>query len=343
MLIEHIRDKYETVSIVGMSKNSGKTVALNYLIQEAYGEGMSIGITSIGRDGESIDIVTDTDKPPIYLEEGTLLATSSQMIDLGDANIEILRVTDYRTPLGEVIIGRVRDAGYVQLAGPQLLSEVKKVTEIMLEFGAEFVIIDGALDRVSQAAPDISQAAILSVGAVLSRDMNRVIEESLHVASTLNLPQIEDEGIRSLARSLMDEDKIGLIDEEGEVEEIPIKTALGSGHIIAQYLRDDSRYLVLPGCLSKNTLEDLVRTTRRYKNLEIIIKDGTKVFVSPKDWLRFMKLGVRVGVLDGINLVAVTLNPYSPKGYYFQPEEFLSKMRSYIKDIPVVDLVLGGD
>ena len=88
LLIEHIRDKYETVSIVGMSKNSGKTVALNYLIQEAYGEGMSIGITSIGRDGESVDIVTDTDKPPIYLEEGTLLATSSQMIDLGDANIE---------------------------------------------------------------------------------------------------------------------------------------------------------------------------------------------------------------------------------------------------------------
>ena len=343
MLIEHIKDKYETVSIVGMSKNSGKTVALNYLIQEAYGEGMNIGITSIGRDGESVDIVTDTDKPPIYLEEGTLLATSSQMLDLGDANIEILRVTDYRTPLGEVIIGRVRDAGYVQIAGPQLLSEIKSVTEIMLEFGAEFVIIDGALDRISQAAPDISQAAILSVGAVLSRDMNRVIEESLHVASTLSLPQIEDEKIRSLARSLMEEDKIGLIDEEGEVEEIPIKTALGSGHIIAQYLRDDSRYLVLPGCLSKNTLEDLVRTTRRYRNLQIIIKDGTKVFISPKDWLRFMKLGVRVGVLDSINLVAVTLNPYSPKGYYFQPEEFLSKMRSYIKDIPVVDLVLGGD
>lgn len=343
MLLKHIKDKYKRVSIVGMSKNSGKTVALNYLIQEAYDADVRIGITSIGRDGESIDIVTDTDKPPIFLEEGTLLATSTQMIQLGDANIEILKVTEYRTPLGDIIIGRVRDSGYVQLAGPQLLSEIKAVTDMMLDFGAEFVIIDGALDRLSQAAPDISQAAILSVGAVLSRDMNIVMEEAIHVSSTLSLAQVEDEKIRERARELIDDNQIAVIDDEGEVEILPIKTALGSGHIIAQYLRDDSKYLVIPGCLVKNTIEDITRTTRRYKDVNIIIKDGTRVFIGPRDWLRFMKIGVKISVLDAINLVGITLNPYAPTGYYFQPEEFLSKMRSYIKDIPVVDLVLGGE
>lgn len=326
-----------------MSKNSGKTVALNYLIGEAYDAGINIGLTSIGRDGESIDIVTDTDKPPIFVEEGTLIATSTQMIQLGDANIEILRVTEYRTPLGDIIIGRVRDSGYVQLAGPQLLSEIRIVTDIMLEFGAKFVIIDGALDRISQAAPDISEAAILSVGAVLSRDINIVTEEAIHQASTLSLPQVEDEDVRSAARDLIDNNQIGLIDKDGEIDLVPIKTALGSGHIIAEHIRDESRYLVVPGCLVKNTIEDITRTTRRYKDVEIIIKDGTRVFIQPKDWLKFMKMGIKISVLDGINLVAITLNPYSPTGYYFQPEDFLKKLRSYIKDIPVIDLVLGGD
>lgn len=343
MLLEHIRGKYERVSIIGMSKNSGKTVALNYLIQEAGDEGICIGITSIGRDGEDMDIVTNTDKAPIFVEDGTIIATSTKMAELGDANVEILRVTDFRSPLGDIIIGRVRDSGYVQIAGPQLLSEVRAVSDMMLYFGAEFVIVDGALDRLSQAAPHISEAAILSVGAVLSRDMNKVVEKSVHLAHILSLPQVEDKVIRDKARSLIDKGKIALIDEDGDIEEVDLKTSLGSGHIIAEHLRDESKYIVMPGCLVKSTVEDLIRTSRRYRDVEIIVKDPTKLFIDPEDWQRFVRMGVEICVLDGINLLSLTLNPYAPSGYYFQPEEFLKRMKLSIVDIPVVDLVLGGD
>lgn len=342
-MIQLINGKYKTISIIGMSKNSGKTVALNHLIGEAYNAGISIGITSIGRDGESVDIVTDTEKPMIYAEEGTLIATARKMIDMGDASIEILKVTDYRTPLGEVVVGRVRDGGYVQVAGPQLLSEIKEVSDIMLGLGAGFVIIDGALDRLSQAAPTISEATILSTGAVLSRDMNRVIEETLHVVKTLNLPEVEDEAIRNMAREIIGREEIAVIDDEKNVDIIPLKTALNAGHIIGEHLKDNSKYLVIPGSLVKKTLEDLTRTSRKYENMEIIIADGTRVFIQPREWLKFTRQGVKIRVLDKINLIAVTLNPYSPAGYYFQPEEFRSRMKKYISDIPTIDLVLGGE
>jgi len=342
-MLELIKDKYKTISIVGMAKNSGKTVALNHLISEAMESKFPLGITSIGRDGETIDIVTETEKPSIFVEEGTFIATSTKMLELSDANIEILKVTEYRTPLGEIIIGRVKDGGYVQIAGPQLLSEVKEVADTMLSLGAKAVIIDGALDRLSQAAPTISEATILSTGAVLSRDMNKVIEETLHTVNTLSLPQIEDEGIREMARQIIENNEIAVIDEENKVEIIPIKTALNAGCIIGDHIRDNSKYLILPGSLVKGTLEDLIHSTRKYKNIEIIIKDGTKIFVESKDWLRFMRQGVKVKVLDKINLIAITVNPYSPKGYYFQPREFLSKMKSYVSHIPVMDLMLGSE
>jgi len=342
-MLELIKDKYKTISIVGMAKNSGKTVALNHLISEAMESEFPLGITSIGRDGENIDIVTETEKPTIFVEEGTFIATSTKMLELSDANIEILKVTQYRTPLGEIIIGRVKDGGYVQIAGPQLLSEVKEVADMMLSLGAKFVIIDGALDRLSQAAPTISEATILSTGAVLSRDMNKVIEETLHTVNTLSLPQIEDEEIREIAREIIDNNEIAIINEDNNVEIIPIKTALSAGYIIGEYLKDNSKYLVLPGSLVKNTLEDLIHSTRKYKNIEIIIKDGTKIFIESKDWLRFMRQGIRIKVLDKINLIAITINPYSPNGYYFQPQEFLSKMKSYINHIPVMDLMLGSE
>ena len=239
-MLELIKDKYKTISIVGMAKNSGKTVALNHLISEAMESEFPLGITSIGRDGENIDIVTETEKPTIFVEEGTFIATSTKMLELSDANIEILKVTQYRTPLGEIIIGRVKDGGYVQIAGPQLLSEVKEVADMMLSLGAKFVIIDGALDRLSQAAPTISEATILSTGAVLSRDMNKVIEETLHTVNTLSLPQIEDEEIREIAREIIDNNEIAIINEDNNVEIIPIKTALSAGYIIGEYLKDNS-------------------------------------------------------------------------------------------------------
>ncbi len=342
-MLELINGKYKTISIVGMSKNSGKTVALNHLIGEAIDEGISIGITSIGRDGESLDIVTDTEKPRIFLEEGSFIATATGMLELGDANIEILKVTDYRTPLGDIIIGKVKDGGYVQIAGPQRLSEIKEVCDMMLSLGAEFAIIDGALDRISQAAPAISEATILATGAVLSRDVNKVIEETIHVVNTLGLSTIEDQVARNIMRELIEDNQLAVIDENNNVDKIQLKTALNAGHIIGDHLKDNSRYLVIPGSLVNGTLEDLTRSTRKYKNIDIVIRDGTRIFVEPRDWLKFMRQGVRIKVLDPINLVGITLNPYAPQGYYFEPAEFLAKMKSYINTVPVMDLILGGE
>ena len=342
-MIQLINGKYKTISIVGMSKNSGKTVALNHLIGEAIEEGIPIGITSIGRDGESLDIVTETEKPRIFVEEGTLIATATGMLGLGDANIEIIKVTEYTTPLGEIIIGRVKDGGYVQIAGPQRLSEIKEVSDIMLSLGTKFVIIDGALDRVSQAAPAISEATILSTGAVISMDMDKVIEETIHVVNTLSLPEVKDNEIRNIIRELMEDNQIAVINEDNQIDIIPLKTALNGGHIIGDHLKDNSKYLVIPGSLVKSTLEDLTRSTRKYKKIDIVIRDGTKVFIPPKAWLKFMRQGVNVKVLDKINLIGITLNPYAPQGYYFEPTGFLSKMSSYINNIPTMDLMLGGE
>lgn len=342
-LLNLIKEDYKIISIVGMAKNSGKTVTLNHLLLEAMEEEVPIGITSLGRDGESVDLVTETEKPRIFATEGTIIATSTSLLSLGDANVEIIKVTDYRTPLGNVVLGRVRSSGYIQLAGPQSLNEIKQVAEEMLELGAKFVIIDGALDRRSSAAPSIADATILATGAVLSRDINRAIEETLHIVNTFSLPQVEDKAIREIMNDLMNRDEIGVIDSNLNVNIIPIKTALGGGQMIGQSLKEDSKYIFIPGSLVNSTLEELINSTRKYKNVKIVIPDGTKIFIRPKEWLKFMRFGVRVMVLNPINLIAITLNPYAAAGYYYEPFNYLETMQSYINTIPVMDLMIGGE
>lgn len=326
-----------------MAKNSGKTVALNHLIHEAIDEDIKLGIVSTGRDGESLDLVTETEKPKVFAEEGTIIATTTELLSLGDATVEIMNITEYRTPLGEILIGRVKDSGYIQISGPQTTTEIKEVASLMLKLGAEMVIIDGAIDRRSSAAPSITDATILSTGAVLSRDMNKVIEETIHIVNLFNLPQIEDSKEREILKEVLNKGDIAIIDKDSKTHPIGIKTALNCGHIIGDHIEDNSKYILIPGSLVKNTIEDIIRSTNKYKKVDIVVADGTKIFIPPKDWLRFMRYGVRVKVVNPINLVAITLNPYAPQGYYFEARELLDKTKYYIKDIPVVDLVLGGE
>lgn len=338
MLLNLIKSKYNTVSIVGMSKNSGKTVTLNHLIKEAEEANIPIGITSIGRDGEYKDVITELEKPRIYVDKGTIIATTIELLKLGNAEVEILKTTDYRTPLGEIVIGKVISKGNIEIGGPQSLKELNEITQIMHSLGAEIVIIDGALDRKSSAAPIISEATILSTGAILSRDMNKVVDETLHVVNLFNLPTLEVNSIRDIILNLIDENKISIIDKNLNVNTLSLLTAIGAGKIIGSHIKDDSKYLVIPGSLVKNTIEDIIYTTKGYKNVDIIVNDGTKIFIKPKDWIRFQRLGVSIKVLHPINLIGITINPYSPMGYSFNPNEFLGKMQSKISTVPVMDL-----
>lgn len=341
-----MHNKYKTISIVGMAKNTGKTVVLNHLIHEAIEKNITLGIISIGRDGESTDIVTEGKKPKVFVESGTIIATTTEILPLGDAIVEIIHITDYRTPLGKILIGKIKDSGYIQIAGPQTVNEIKEVSDLMLNLGADLVLIDGAIDRRSAAAPSITNATILSTGAVLSRDMNKVIEKTLHIVNLFNLPSVDDPIEKDIIKKIIDSGQIALIDKNYNISPINIKTALNSGHIIGGHIKEDSKFVVIPTALVKNTIEDIIKSTEKYKNIDIVVTDGTKIFIEPRDWLGFKKYGIRVKVLNPINLIAITLNPYAPQGYYFDPKEFLNKMKNLTRgrsSCQVVDVILGDE
>ena len=47
-----MENKYSSISVIGLAKNTGKTTTLNYIIDEAKkNTGLKLGITSTGWDG----------------------------------------------------------------------------------------------------------------------------------------------------------------------------------------------------------------------------------------------------------------------------------------------------
>ncbi len=341
-LLDLIKNRYKIISVVGMSKNSGKTVTLKELMAEALEEGLNLGITSIGRDGEKQDIVTFTEKPLIYINQGSLIATVEELFDVCEARLEILEITNCNTSLGRVIIARALSPGYVQIAGPCTNNEIKEVAEKLLVYGADIAIVDGALDRLSSASPSITEATILATGAVLSRDMNKVIEKTAYQADIFNLESVDDEKLKDIGKKALEDKKICIIDNQYGINVLNIKTSLNSGREIASALTKDSRYVIISGSLVGKTLKDIVSHTRFFKDVIFVIKDSTRIFIDYRDWQYFQKKGVKLRVLEKINILAVTINPYSPLGYYFSPKEFLDKMKGILRPIPVVDVMMGG-
>jgi len=129
-LFEQIKDeKIKSVSIIGMAKNTGKTVTLNHLLKLAELSEQSAALTTIGLDGEDKDKVMDNPKPNFLLLENTIIANAKNLLLESDLNFEILAATGIESPLGEIIIARNKERGLIKLSGPSSKNDLQIIKE----------------------------------------------------------------------------------------------------------------------------------------------------------------------------------------------------------------------
>lgn len=315
------------VALLGMCKNAGKTTALNVLIREYAAAGKTIGMTSIGRDGESRDLVTDTCKPPIYMYEGMLAATAEQLLPFCDVSRELLDLPALYTSLGRIVLFRARSDGFVQLAGPAIVEQLSALRRSFAAFGAECVLIDGALSRRSPAAGATDGCCILSTGASLDMDLDRVVEETAFVARLLTLPEekprvpAQPEARFTLLRGM---EPAG--ETAGNVSEMNalLKRGVGDG-------------VYLSGALTEAQARELLRGGAKLEGLTLIAGDGSRWLLKRETFDRLEAMGARFAVCRGSRLAAITVNPVSARGWQFDGGEFLEKMRA-ASPVPVVNV-----
>lgn len=270
-----------SMSIVGMCKNAGKTTMLNWLLAHS-GRGRVLGLTSIGRDGESTDVVTGTEKPSIFVPAGTLIATAKDMLWLGDVTKEILVSTGIPTPLGEVIIMRARSDGYVQLAGPSITTQLKSVSQTFFDLGAEQSIIDGALGRKSLGARQVAEGIVLCTGASYHMRMEKVIADTVSIYRIMNLPKAQTVPAAP----------------EGTLE---------------QCLKEQGEALVT-GALTDSMVLPLLRAGVLRKN-RLVVADPSKVLLSPDTLDKMQLREVRLETAEAARTLCITVNPVSAYGW----------------------------
>ena len=291
------------MSIVGMCKNAGKTTMLNWLLSHT-GRQQILGLTSIGRDGESTDVVTGTEKPSIFVPAGTLIATAKDMIRLGDVTKEILVTTGIPTPLGEVIILRARSDGYVQLAGPSITTQLREVSRIFFELGATQSIIDGALGRKSLGARNVADGIVLCTGASYHMNMDKVIEDTANFCRLMDLPKAET---------------------------LPPEAAEGLENCLKEH---GEAYI--PGALTDTMVIPLLRSGLLRKS-RLVVADPSKVLLKPDTLDKLAVREVALQTRDAARTLCVTVNPVSAYGWKFDKDVFIDRMRQSVK-VPVINV-----
>ncbi len=332
-LLDKIKE-HKIISIIGLGKNTGKTTTLNYIIKNFKG---NLGITSIGRDGEKYDVITRLPKPRIYIEKGTYVATAEQSLDNSIIKMELIKTTGFNTPLGVIKILKSMSSGNVELAGPSINKYLSNICLELINLGCDIILVDGAFDRRSYAAPVISDATILSTGASISEDIHKVVDLTTHTVKLLTLENEKEVEILKLANKIIQNSKIGIIDSKNSIKMLDVITSLDAAIDINENLNSNTKYVVIKGPISDKVLSDLMDSTEKYKGVTFLVEDGTKLFLSKGLLEKFQKKGGILKVLNPIKLIAVTANPTSPFGYEFDKNEFLTLLKEKI-NIPLYDL-----
>ena len=311
------RKKPRRLAIIGVAKNCGKTTTFNALARAL--DDLPLGMVSVGIDGESEDMLIGTFKPSVPIHQGQWIASAKSALVSSSARFVYLDDLGFSTPMGSVHIARARASGEVVLAGIRHAADLMEVLvrmEGLMDPGG-LILIDGAYGRTIAASSHISDAVIVSTGAVLSSSIRRIVEETVDKIERLLLPSLSLAWHRALFSEAMARGRALLGGQNGEMR------ALSSPSALLALSRDREGWdetvgaIAIPGLVTDGILDALLtHATVDATGLPrtLIVRDGTVLHTSSSRLRRFRKRGWGLLVSKEISVLGVSINPTSPTG-----------------------------
>ena len=320
------------LAVISLHPGAGARTVVETLTAEALERGIGIGVTSVPRVGlaaEQTERVTG-----VSLPEGAFVATACSIVDESDA-LDPLERIDCHTPLGEICICRMTRAAEVQVYGPDDPAALGAVVGRLEARSQGFVLVGGAWERHSFASPEVAQAVILAAGATYSGTLERSAAAVRHAVELFELSRYEVPVDRVL-REAIDQSTSLALDRNGRV--LAKVSTNGSDPCLGlELVGEELASVVLPDFLSDAFLAALVRSS---VCCTLVVKDATRIRVSPVYLTAWLRGGGRVAVVEPMRVLAVATNPTNPTGPDNDARQFRSLIAETVPRIPVYDVRL---
>ena len=77
-------------------------------------------------------------------------------------------------------------------------------------------------------------------------------------------------------------------------------------------------------------LIDFLKVQKNINDIEIIVKDFTRIFCKPENIDSYFKKGGKLKVVQPTNIIAITVNPTSPSGYNLNSKTLIDELKKHI-------------
>ncbi len=315
LLPTDIFDGVGCVALVGVAKNCGKTTTLNYLLGCGVCDGRTVGLVSVGIDGESSDLLIGTRKPPIHVQRDQWVVTARDALRKSSARIEYVASLGFSTPLGEVVCGRVIEAGSVVLAGMRHGGDLERAAGALEAHGVDLVLVDGAYGRTVAARGGLADAVIVSTGAVLGGDVEAICDATTALIDRLSLAPVEAGWQRALIDQAIAEDRCLLGGPGVEPVALPARSALVGLRQLAgstSPFTDRVLGLAVPGLVSDSVIEHLLGVAGSSRVL--LVPDGT-VLQARAALVRRLARTWQIRAACPAQILAISVNPTGIQGH----------------------------
>lgn len=306
-------DGVETLGIIGLSKNTGKTTSLNKII-EIY-QDLTLGLTSIGLDGESLDQVNFLPKPKIMVRPRMVIATAYECLKASLVEYEILVVTSMQTALGLVYIVRIKSEGTMVIAGPTTNHDLHELILLLKPF-VDKILVDGAFNRMTFASIKSLDAIVLATGAAYSTDMSKTIHRTKHIVESFNLEKINEFHVNSNESLIIQTNKRHLSFSDKNIYRL---------ESIDLELNEKIDYMYIKGAITEKVIDFFI--LKQFEDFSLICDDATKLLFKDQYFDYIEKLNIKIKVIDQTPLLFVTINPWSPIGHHYDEKLFLESIQ----------------
>lgn len=334
---------WRRVAFVGLTKHAGKTTALNAFIRAAEAQGQTIGLCSIGLDGERLDSLLGVEKPGIYAPAGTIVASAEKALEQTGVQVEWLEQLPISSPMGPVMVARLTAPGEVLLAGVRQRQHVEWVLPRLAHYGAQFSLVDGAFDRIAAAAPHLVDAAVLAVGATAGKNVGEVVKAAVPFLRRFQLPQTSthwkeqlEPAFTARQTGVWSNHKLQFYPTHQGVFGLTAGSQASGADVSAPTSSAEAVYL--PGALTDGLCADLATFA---SPLQIVVDHPAQVLASDGALRRLFRLGHVVSVWRNLPIAAVAVNPRSIVGYELSWQELTGELARYAPELPLYDALTG--
>ncbi len=310
-------------AIVGLSKNSGKTTFLNWLLSKS--NLGNCGIITTGRDGEELDLVSGNKKPKVIIPNNYYYTTLPHEIIHNSHFLEVIEKLPFNAVGKPLWLVKTHNNIEAEIVGPASVKSQLNLANHILEKGANHIIIDGALDRKSIALSKEIDSLIIVVSPVAG-NLNTIVEKLKKIFFLTKIPVDK--------QAVLSSDNICLLKDK-RIVELPLKYLFGNEKTLLEQVSEfKPNKVYFPGAITEKSFSKIVPML---KKTNLLIKHPLNLHLTDTQLKKLFEL-TDITSLIKFHLDGIAVNSYGVNGNNFDCEEMRGKIRTAFPEIPVIDI-----